>query len=183
MATWGVVTTAGAGSYGLSNRADAGIGQFNVSGQKLDSISAYTASAAAVSVRAALFVSDINDAEGATLVEDLGVQSCSGNPGWTTWTSTSTPALTSGKYYVIAFKTNDAGANLQYRGSISEDLTNMYRWTDAELTGGGTDETVAWSLDSPLPNQSFLQAWEPVCYITYSAAASGSIAILRRRGR
>lgn len=162
MATWGDTST-GDTNVSLENHVRASSGQFNVAGQKLDSVHIYCQTA--FNCRAALYEAATNEPNGATLVEDLGAALLTAL-AWNTFTSATNPALTSGKYYFIVAKSNDAaGGQIRADSTPNLDLTTV--WVGIVPS---TDDAVAYT--TPAIDDTATLAWSYCMYITYSAAAS-----------
>ena len=143
MATWGNTGT-GTNNLNYSVESYAAGGAASLSGQQLDSVHVRFGSlAGANDIRVAVYGNSSLDINGATLIEDLGVQSLAGTEDftWQTFNSVTNPTeISDYAYLFIAIKTNDnASNNVRYTpSSAAGDI-------DAFFTGPYDDETVAWA--------------------------------------
>lgn len=173
MATWGR-TAAGGSGISIQQRIIATSGQFNVAGQKLDSVHLYILSATVGGdVRVAVYTAATSEPNGATLVEDLGVVTvdAADDGVWKTWTSATNPSLTNGDYLFLVCKSNDASlGNAAYDPTPNEDLDTYWAMYQSGAGWSDPDETVAYP--ATMGDDEATQSWDLGFYITHSNAVS-----------
>lgn len=167
MADWGYTGT-GDSDTNLTDHIRQASGQFTVAGQKLDSVTVRGGGAGG-SGRLGVYTNTINDIDGATLVEDLGVVTI---PSGSTVTANSAtnPTLTQNNYYFLCVKGTNGSCNTRkLTGTFTGSDFAQYWEGNAAMS---TDETVAYPATAGA--ESFT-ATEALCiYMTYSSASTST---------